>query len=642
MRPQRDEQEKELDIWLRSIPRRRPSGAIRTLDRKELSDFFRTAVGLLGLKRDAMIQQVVKSLATEDGSQLIQSVTLEFSHCSDVERASCFTSVVIPFLQCVTHRDVLKSILLESTVGTIFTVLYGNSGSRGIPFFRNIAAVLLDQADMDNKPNSLALSATLLAILKMIETNQAASVQPDFPPIIEIIEAAITAQGSFSLGTLPMQHSIAALSKVKTRLNLGGSMPNFSTTRSVAAATLPSFSLDRDGPGSLSSEGPRHDNDHESIASIKILPTAREIASTRLEYLPIIDPTKHHLSGLSGLLDRQFRLLREDTIGQLRDCVKSVSESLTAVAGHLKGGNRVQHGARMFVYENVIWSDIIFDTHKGLRFAVEFDQPSPVAKLNTERQRQAWWDDSKQMQIDSLVCLVDSEGRAFFLSISDREQKPKTTEPANGVQDDIDITARSSVIANSGCSLWQDKRRSAVVLQSIDDDESELIQMLGQRKEADLRQVIVEFPGILLAAFRPTLEALQRMTEHRDVPFTELIALPVSANGSILQGMADVPLPAYATQPGFSFNLGAIANGEPLRFVPGQRFNIDTLTARTSLDNAQALALVNGLSRSLALCQGPPGTGKSYVAVQMVKILLECRERAELGPIICVYVLIAL
>ena len=237
--------------------------------------------------------------------------------------------------------------------------------------------------------------------------------------------------------------------------------------------------------------------------------------------------------------------------------------------------------------------------------------------------------------------LGNPEGRAFFLSISDRGLKSKIPELANGAEDDLDNIARSSSINIFSHNLWQDQRRVAVVLQSVDDDEIELIEMLGQRKEADLRQVIVEFPGILLASFRPTLEALQRMIEHRDVPFTDLIAPTVSANGSNIHGTADVPLPAYATQPGFSFSLGAITNGGPLCFVPLQRFNIDTLTARTSLDDAQALALVNGLSRSLALCQGPPGIGKSYIAVQLVKVLLECRERAELGPIICVDVLIA-
>jgi len=42
------------------------------------------------------------------------------------------------------------------------------------------------------------------------------------------------------------------------------------------------------------------DNDHASIADIQILPTAREIASPRQEYLPLIDSTQNHLSGLAG------------------------------------------------------------------------------------------------------------------------------------------------------------------------------------------------------------------------------------------------------------------------------------------------------------------------------------------------------
>ncbi|KAH7348984.1 hypothetical protein BKA65DRAFT_363572, partial [Rhexocercosporidium sp. MPI-PUGE-AT-0058] len=68
--------------------------------------------------------------------------------------------------------------------------------------------------------------------------------------------------------------------------------------------------------------GARHDNDHTSIADIQILPTRQEIASPRQEYLPLIDSTQQHLSGLAGLLDRQFRLLREDTVRQLRDTVR--------------------------------------------------------------------------------------------------------------------------------------------------------------------------------------------------------------------------------------------------------------------------------------------------------------------------------
>lgn len=51
-----------------------------------------------------------------------------------------------------------------------------------------------------------------------------------------------------------------------------------------------------------------------------------------MEYLPSSDPTKQHLPGLAGLLDRQFRLLREDTVGQFRDAVQIEYKRLTSHA----------------------------------------------------------------------------------------------------------------------------------------------------------------------------------------------------------------------------------------------------------------------------------------------------------------------
>lgn len=62
----------------------------------------------------------------------------------------------------------------------------------------------------------------------------------------------------------------------------------------------------------------------------------------------------------------------------------------------------------------------------------------------------------------------------------------------------------------------------------------------------------------------------------------------------------------------------------------------------SSLDDAQAVALVDSLTRSLALVQGPPGTGKSYTGVAMIKVLLDNKKTlrtnraSKIGPIICV------
>ena len=67
-----------------------------------------------------------------------------------------------------------------------------------------------------------------------------------------------------------------------------------------------------------------------------------------------------------------------------------------------------------------------------------------------------------------------------------------------------------------------------------------------------------------------------------------------------------------------------------------ENFEIESLQSRSTLDEAQCTALINALSREFALIQGPPGTGKSYVALQLVKILLQHRKKAQLNAIIIV------
>ncbi|KAI9712971.1 MAG: hypothetical protein M1812_006718 [Candelaria pacifica] len=125
--------------------------------------------------------------------------------------------------------------------------------------------------------------------------------------------------------------------------------------------------------------------------------------------------------------------------------------------------------------------------------------------------------------------------------------------------------------------------------------------------------------------------ALQQMSKRGDLPFSEFIA-PAAGTSGIMH----VPPPAYALQPGFRFNLGSITNGEHLSLSPTEKFDFESLNQNSTLDGAQQNALVDALTRRLALIQGPPGTGKSFTGVALVKVLLENCEEAALGPIICV------
>lgn len=85
-----------------------------------------------------------------------------------------------------------------------------------------------------------------------------------------------------------------------------------------------------DGPGALSTNGPRHDNDHVDIGDIKILPTADEILSTRLPYMPMkAEDSTHYLPlGQKRVMDVQFRHLRYENIEAIIDSCYHASQRL--------------------------------------------------------------------------------------------------------------------------------------------------------------------------------------------------------------------------------------------------------------------------------------------------------------------------
>lgn len=70
-----------------------------------------------------------------------------------------------------------------------------------------------------------------------------------------------------------------------------------------------------DGPGG------RHDNDHADFRKIKVLPTPDEFASNSTPFYRCADAIVTSDADKRGLvhIDNQFRLLREDLLGELRN-----------------------------------------------------------------------------------------------------------------------------------------------------------------------------------------------------------------------------------------------------------------------------------------------------------------------------------
>lgn len=143
---------------------------------------------------------------------------------------------------------------------------------------------------------------------------------------------------------------------------------------------------------------------------------------------------------------------------------------------------------------------------------------------------------------------------------------------------------------------------------------------------------LLEFPGVVLPAFYPTLAALQRISESTDLPFVEIIA-----PGEDDRQSKGVSSPAYARRRDFRYDLSPLSlTKESITLDVNSPVDASALTAQTTLDHAQAEALISALCRSVALIQGPPGTGKSYTGVALMKVLLASKAAARLGPILVV------
>ncbi|KAI9791621.1 MAG: hypothetical protein M1816_003707 [Peltula sp. TS41687] len=601
----------------------RPS--IRKLSGIELSSFFETASHLVSTGESGIRHEIVTSLSSEEGLHRVEELTSVSLDTLPAEvKISAFRRLFLPFLTVITDKYVLSSLLLENSVGTIYNFLFGSNGSRAIRVFRSLGAILVaidDDAALREELLPRSLSSVLSALTEVIDRNQTAYITVGLQDVASTMATWMVEGDINNVGDIRIQAAYRSLQRIKARLGLGAAMPSWQPELNDRPQITTSFQLEQGLPGIIAGGGPRHDNDHADISRIRILPTADEINSNFLEYLPVNDPQKLHKQGIQGLLDRHFRLLREDTVGQLRDSVRAVTEKLcNPGTTHLSHSLRSQNGTRMFVHLGVLLVDITFDKYKGLQVTAEFDQPSIISK-KTPKQRQDWWEDTRQLMMDSLVCLIDARGRTVFLSVSDeREQKKlkkahQEHDTKTGAVEEVSSQPTETVSLfeeEDAYSLWNNSKRAAISLCLVETTEPDINHILDMFQDShSVLQALVEFPGVLLPSFRPTLQALQAISRRGEVPFSEVIAPDDVQLRDRVDEMQPVRPPLYALQRGFEYDLSPVTNGE-------------------------CNALVTALTNGLALIQGPPGTGKSFVALHLVKVLLRNRDRAEMGPIICV------
>ena len=176
-------------------------------------------------------------------------------------------------------------------------------------------------------------------------------------------------------------HEICAVdddSPPKPRLN---SSPN---SLSLAPRLLPPdhSPFDDDGPGYLSTYGPRHDNDHVDIQSIQILPTTDEILSRRAPFMPRKSPhANHHLPwGQQRHLDTLFRQLRYDSVEPIIDVCYHANQQLARLdelvpTVNYEGRMITPRKLRYSLFHDVAFEDTMFNSAKGILIRVSFACP---------------------------------------------------------------------------------------------------------------------------------------------------------------------------------------------------------------------------------------------------------------------------
>ncbi|QDS72075.1 hypothetical protein FKW77_003074 [Venturia effusa] len=620
--------ETKLRAWKFSV-----QGSEALLTVEKLSRFVQTAQQLIDSEAGVR-QDVIKSLATEGGLGRIAQVASQQYPFGSLSPPVVLSEQLVPLFNVLTHPEIISSLLMEEPVAVICGFLYGVEGQRLTRLYdmvlNGLKGMSADSQDIDTY-----MTTALRLLAKIVDTKTEAQVNRNLHPIANSFSELLKARNETQVQ--PDLHEASnLLARFQYRLGLGSDLPD-ALPAQLAKAAKASFVIQRAPPGG------RHDNDFEDITQIEIMPTYDEVSSTRAEYLPHRKSEENHEQGLAGLFDRHFRLLREDTIGQLRDAVKLEMDRLQRRGGAERS---LLKGARTHSYKNLAIERLVQDHRSGFKLEVSFDQPArshdEALASDGEKMRRDWWLRTKRLDPDALVCLVEAAGAnsTILFCIVDQDSKPKSNRTAR----DQSVNAKAE---ESFHRLYASPHRAAVSL-ILEDATAENIQKLlrlCRRQAGQSTTSLVEFPGILLPSFKPTLLALKQMKQSGDLPLSQMI-IP---SAIVDDEQAQITPPAYTQKRGFQFNLKCIMHDDSDLFLtPGQPFDIQKLRQGSLLDDAQAKALVDTLCRSLALMQGPPGTGKSFVGVALTRVLLANRDimqgaaqvgtkgRNDIGPIIVV------
>ncbi|KAH0541822.1 hypothetical protein FGG08_003705 [Glutinoglossum americanum] len=312
--------------------------------------------------------------------------------------------------------------------------------------------------------------------------------------------------------------------------------------------------------------GGRHDNDKEDFRSISILPTADELTTLEPPFLRFLQTVENHQpedTRFAVHLDNQFRLLREDMLGELR-------EELKIALGRKKGRHRG------IVIDGLTPIGVDFGNFPNggrrhqpwglkLRCKVDFNRLFRV-RLDPGKHKAYLKDHPNTFKHQSLACLIIDEEVVAFPTIIRNEDLLTQVPPVIILQLLGDTSALKTLVRL--------KAAKTVKLVQIDTAVFSYEPFLQRLQEVKRLSLVDE-----LLLWNPS-----RPMEGPPLIPAQVVAYMKSSENGNLQQLLDTE--------------------EPIE-----------------LDESQSASLLMSLTQRVSLIQGPPGTGKSFVGALVAKIL---------------------
>ncbi|CAG8486394.1 199_t:CDS:10, partial [Diversispora eburnea] len=620
-------------------------------------------------KRDK-VEGLVYHLGSPNGMSRIREILMfEMSVDAGLKpNVASFQRVILPFLALLT-RKAISDCTLERYLNAIYSIVYNNLEPFIYDGVINMLQILVRRNNIDDQ--EIIIVGLINELLKRFKS---ASIDETMINISEKLEnlknewknkltSAALSSDPLAMNEEQRKYFFIVLDREIDRMNGMLHKPKhnlsetaktlskvFTSVKEYWKKTARNVDLKRsyDPPGELSVHGPRHSNDFTEISKISIIPTTDEILCKREPYLPVASGNDdlHHLpKGAARLLDRQFRLLREDMLNAFRTSINSFltligepNENRAKIENYKKSGGRYRSksdGGDLNVYSNIHFTEVIANSRNGFFFRVAFTPPSTKMPTRTVKERKDYWRKTKKLGNGNLVCLlwpnedvnnyvgnsnstIASKYSIYFGIIADRDEYFLTKDRENAEIGINFIDTSLHPIAIKDISFRHKNNRE-----------------IGYR-------FLVESTDLLFESFKNILKTLQE-TDPSDLPFEEYFAPPFESKSNV---PTSVNPPIYTLAPNFRFNLAILLRPESrdqsiyLNVSDSQSHNdvTKTLLKHSTFDETQAKALVSSLCREVALIEGPPGTGKSYVGVGIMRALLapENQEATKIGPILTI------